>query len=113
MFGSDKNQFEQMVQKNKWEKIMGKLEKANVQTKLEIASACSLSNEDESMNILIRLLSDSDESVQMHSVKSLCISGRPSTKTHLHWLTEHLPAEGRDELKHAIKEAAIAITKRQ
>jgi HEAT repeat protein len=113
MFGNGKNPFEHLVTKNKWEKIQGKLDHANVQTRLEIASACSLSSEDESMNILIRLLTDSDEGVQLQAVKSLGVSGRPNAKTHLHWLSEHLPAEGKDELKQAIREASAAITKRQ
>jgi HEAT repeat protein len=111
MFGSS-NHFEHMVEKNQWDKINAKLNNANVQTRLEIAEACSKSSEDESMNILIRLLTDNDESVQLQAVKSLGISGRSSTKTHLHWLTEHLP-EGRENVRAAIKEAFMKISSRQ
>lgn len=113
MFGNGKNQFDQLVAKNKWEKVQSKLEKANSQTRLEIAEACSRSSEDESMNILIRLMTDSDEAVQMQAVKSLGISGRPNAKTHLQWLSERLPATGKETLKAAIKEAFVNITKRQ
>ena len=112
MGGNGKNRFEHMVEKNQWDKIAGKLNNANVQTKLEIAEACSKSSEDESMNILTRLLTDSDESVQLQAVKSLGISGRNSTKTHLHWLTEHLP-EGRENVKQAIREALASISSRE
>lgn len=112
MFGSGKNPFEHMVEKNQWEKISAKLTKANLQTRLEIAEACSKSSEDESMNILIRLLTDQEEAVQMEAIKSLGISGRASTKTHLHWLSEHLP-EGKDNVKAAIKDSLVKISSRQ
>jgi HEAT repeat protein len=112
MFGNGKNPFAHMVEKNQWDKITGKLNHANAQIKAEIAEACGQSSEDESMNILIRLLTDSDESVQMQAVKSLALSGRSNTKTHLHWLSEHLP-EGREELQQAIREASAAISSRQ
>jgi HEAT repeat protein len=111
LFGSAQNPFEHLVEKNQWDKIMGKLDRANVQTRLEIAEACSKSNEDESMNILIRLLTDEDEKVQLQAVKSLGISGRSSTKTHLNWLLSHL-SEDKVELREAIKEASMAIAKR-
>lgn len=113
MLGNGKNPFVHMVEKNRWERITGKLNKANTQTKLEIAEACGKSSEDESMNILVRLLTDREPSVQMQAVKSLGSSGRPMAKTHLHWLSEHLPAEGGEELKQAIREASAAITSRQ
>lgn len=106
-----KNPYEPMVAKNQWDKIMAKLDRANVQTKLEIAEACGKSNEDESMNILIRFLTDSDESVQLQAIKSLGSSGRLSTKTHLFWLSEHLPG-GKDHVKAAIKDALAAISAR-
>jgi HEAT repeat protein len=106
-----RNPFEHMVQKNQWEKITGKLNRASVQTRLEIAEACGLSSEDESMNTLVRLLTDSEPAVQLQAVKSLGSSGRPMAKTHLYWLSEHLP-EGSDEIRQAIKEASSAITKR-
>jgi hypothetical protein len=112
MFGNGKDHFEHMVEKNQWDKLNGKLTNASTQTKLDIASACSKSSEDESMNILVRLLQDSDEAVQLQAIKSLAISGRSSIKTHLHWLTEHLPATGKDNVKQAIREALAAISKR-
>jgi HEAT repeat protein len=105
------NPFEHMVEKNQWDKINSKTVKANVQTKLEIAEACSKSSEDESMNILIRFLTDTDESVQLQAIKSLGISGRSSTKTHLFWLSEHLPAD-KEVLKKAIKESLASISAR-
>jgi hypothetical protein len=111
MLGNGKNPFEHMVEKNQWEKITGKINKANVQTRLDVAEACSLSSEDESMNILIRLLTDSDPAVQLQAVKSLGISGRSNAKTHLAWLNDRLP-EGREDVRQAIKEATMAISSR-
>jgi hypothetical protein len=112
MVGNGKNQFDHLVAKNKWDKIQGKVDKANAQTKLEIAEACSRSGEDESMNILVRLMTDSDAAVQLQAVKSLGLSARSSAKTHLSWLSERLP-EGKDELKQAIREAMANISRRQ
>jgi HEAT repeat protein len=111
MSSEGRNHFEHMVARNQWSKIAGKISRANVQTKLDIAEACSKSSEDESMNILTRLLTDSEEAVQLQAVKSLGIIGRSSTKTHLHWLSENLP-EGRENVKQAIKEALASISSR-
>lgn len=111
MFGNDKEHYVTMVQKNQWDKINAKLTKPNLQTKLDIAEACSKSSEDESMNILIRFLTDPDEAVQLQAIKSLGISGRANAKTHLYWLTERLPA-GKEELRKAIKDSLAAISAR-
>lgn len=105
------NPFDSMVAKAQWDKVMGKLDRANTQTKLEIAEACSKSSDDESMNILVRLLQDTDESVQLQAVKSLGASGRNSAKTHLTWMAGRLP-DSKVELKAAIKEASMEISKR-
>jgi hypothetical protein len=110
MFGSGK--FEHMVEKNQWDKLNSKLTNANDQTKLEIAVACSKSSEDESMNILVRLLQDSNDAVQLQAIKSLGLSGRPSIKSHLNWLSERIP-ESNEAAKQAIREAFSNITKRQ
>jgi hypothetical protein len=111
MLGEGKNHFDHMVEKNQWQQITGKLSNANARTRLDIAAACGRSKEDDSMNILIRLLNDSDESVQLQAVKSLGTNGRSTAKTHLQWLKEHLP-EGRYNVKLAIKEAYVSIGNR-
>ena len=108
---ASKNPYEHLVKKNQWDKINAKINKANLQTKLEIAEACGNSGEDESMNILIRFLSDSDPAVQLQAVKSLGSSARPMAKTHLTWLAGRVP-ESNVELRQAIRDAAAAITKR-
>ena len=112
MFGKSKDQLEHMVEKNHWVKIQGKLNHASVQTKINIAAACSKSSEDDSMNILVRLLQDTDEAVQLQAIKSLGICGRSSVKGHLNSLSGHLP-EGKEDVKQAIREAQASITKRQ
>lgn len=113
MFGGGSDHFVKMAEKGKWDSLNKKLNGANKQTRLEIAEACSHSSDDESMNILVRLLTDDEPDVQMQAVKSLGISGRPSAKSHLSWLRDQLPAQGREEIKQAIKEAFAAITARQ
>ncbi len=112
MFGSGKDQFVKLVEKNRWDALNKKLSGANKQTRLEIAEACSHSSEDESMNIMIRLLTDSDPDVQLQAVKSLGISGRANAKSHLTWLSNHLPAQRGEEIQQAIKESFAAITAR-
>ena len=111
MFSSSKNHLEHMVEKDQWVKIQGKLNHASFQTKMNIASACSKSSEDESMNILVRLLQDSDEAVQLQAIKSLEISGKSRIKGHLQSLLKHLP-EDKENLKQAIREAMSGISKR-
>lgn len=111
MFGNGKDHIEKLVLKNKWEKITAMLGKANEQTRLDIAEACSKSSEDESMNTLIRLIRDQSEAVQMQAIKSLGISGRASTKSHLSHLMQNLP-EGKDEVRRTIMESLAAISKR-
>lgn len=112
MFGNGKDHYVKMVQKNQWDALTKKLSNANKQTRLDIAVACSHSSEDESMNIMIRLLTDSEPDVQLQAVKSLGISGRANAKSHLNWLREHLPEEGREDIKQAIKESFAAISSR-
>jgi HEAT repeat protein len=108
MFSDSKNPFDHLVEKNQWVKITEKLSNANARTRLEIASACGKSKEDDSANVLIRLLRDNDEAVQLQAVQSLGMNGRSTAKTHLMWLMDHLP-EGREHIKVAIREANASI----
>jgi hypothetical protein len=111
MFGNSKDRFEHLAEKNHWARMQGKLNHASSKTKIAIAAACSKSSEDESMNILVRLLQDDDEAVQFQAIKSLEVCGRSSIKGHLHSLSEHLP-QGKENVKQAIREAMAGISKR-
>lgn len=110
MFGS--GNFVKMVEKNQWDALNKKLSGASKQTRLDIAAACSHSSEDESMNIMIRLLTDSDPDVQLQAVKSIGISGRANAKSHLTWLNNQLSGDGNEALKKAIQDSFMSITAR-
>jgi hypothetical protein len=114
MFFNNENQMEQMVKKNQWDKIAKKLHTADVQSKVALAAACGSSFNENSSNILIDLLKDSDENVLLQAVKSLGAVGHENAKTHLLMLSDHLP-DGKDTLKDAIREsiAKLNISKRR
>jgi HEAT repeat protein len=108
MFGIKGDQNNQMVKKHEWVKLDKKLKDMDVQTKLEVAAACGNSTDEEASHFLIKLLKDTDESVQIQAVKSLGTVGSSNAKTNLQWFSDHLP-EGSDKIKAAVKESIAAI----
>ena len=112
MFGNDGNQMAHMVGKHQWDKISKKLNGADTQARISLASACGSSSDEEASNVLINLLQDSDESVQLQAVKPLGLIGHDNAKTHLQWLAKNLK-DGQKELGDAINEAAVQISKRK
>jgi hypothetical protein len=114
MFFNNENQMEQMVKKHQWDKIGKKLHGADVKSKLALATACGTSPDEDSLHTLIKLLSDSDESVVLQAVKSFGDVGGDNAKTHLMSLSDRLPAD-KTAIKDAIRESIskISLSKRR
>lgn len=110
MFGNINDQMENLVEKNQWEKITKKLDGADAKTRLAAAAACAKTKDGRGLNILISLLKDNDAAVQLQAIKSIGMVGNVNAKTHLQWISEHLP-EGREGVKEAIQEAIMQIGK--
>lgn len=108
LFGGGGNEMEQLVNKHQWDKISKKLHSADAQSKASLATACGASMDEDSLNTLIKLLSDSDDNVLMQTVKSLGNVGGDNAKTHLQSLYGRLP-DDKDSLKKAILDSIAKI----
>ena len=110
---SDKiGKIEHLIQKGHWDKLENKYLKGDTETKLALAKACAGSEADESCNILVTLLRDSEEAVQLEAVHSLGKIGNDHTTGQLQWLLNQLPAE-KTELINAIHEAIKNVRHKQ
>lgn len=109
MFFNNENQMEQLVKKHQWEKISKKMHGADIQSRLVLATACGSSTDEDSAHTLIKLLSDSDETVLIQAIKSLGEIGGGTEKTHLLSLAERLP-DSATAVKAAIRESVSKIT---
>lgn len=103
---------EQFVKKHLWGKISQKFHNLDAQARLDLATACGNSSDEDAPDVLIELLRDNDEKVLMQAVKSLGMVGTSNAKTHLLALLWKLP-DGKDELKNAIKESAAKAGERR
>jgi HEAT repeat protein len=97
-----------LVKRNRWGKINKLLEKGDSEIRAALASELKNNRDDNSINLLIILLKDSDEKVQLEAVKSLGELRVERAKTHLQNMFKFVP-EDKTELIEAIKDAIAKI----
>lgn len=112
MFGNNGGQMKHMVDKHEWDKLNKKAGDLDVASKVELATACGESKDEQAPFLLIVLMKDHDESVQVAAVNSLGLVGGQNAKTNLQWLSGHLP-NASDKLKQAIHDAVLKIGNRR
>lgn len=101
-----------LLEKNHWDKIQKKYLNADTATKVELANVCADFDSDESTNVLINLLHDSESTVQLAAVHSLGKIGNDHATAQLQWLLSNISPEQTD-LRDAIHSAISNVRHKQ
>lgn len=86
---------EKLVVKGNWEKIKKSYVHSDTETQIKLAHACSKSRTDDCANILISLLSETNEEVKMAVLKSMAIVGNNHLITLLQEVDRKLPSSSK------------------
>lgn len=103
MFGSTEEKITRLVKKGKWEKIKSKyLYTSGADELCMLAKACSQSNSDDSVNILVALLNATDQKVVLEALRSLGVVGTDHAVANLQLMFREADPDNK-ELKDAIQ----------
>ncbi len=103
MFGSTEEKMKKLVKRGKWEKIKNKyLYSSGADELCMLARACSQSNTDDSVNILVALLNATDQRVVLEALKSLGVVGTDHAVANLQLMYQEADPSNK-ELKTAIQ----------
>ena len=108
--GTSEEKLAKMVEKKKWDKLR-KLLNGDKATVINLAKACSHSEEDESTNMLIELLRASDRDVKMAAIDSLGKVGNEHAVAPLQYIEKSNPDCGKDMID-AVHKAISNIRER-
>jgi HEAT repeat protein len=84
---------EKMVEKKHWDKLQKKYLNGKTEERLELAKACGSVSADETVNMLVALMQDSDAEVQLAAVASLGKVADDHTTAKLQLLLRQTPKE--------------------
>lgn len=113
MFESTEEKITKLVKKGKWEKIKAKyLYSNNVDELALLAKACSQSDSDDSVNVLVALLDVADQKVVLEALHSLGQVGTDHAVANLQLMFQETDPANK-ERKDAIQDALNKIRDRK